>query len=113
MVGVKKGRNLPPANRLPPNYTRFYFAPVRRANISWWVIRWVGCLCNTLLKPMQKNIAGIVLVDSVHKDQSNRMNENARDNYEGNLKALTTFSSLVAPLGLLRITNQPENHHCR
>jgi pimeloyl-ACP methyl ester carboxylesterase len=53
-------------------------------------------------------VAGLVLVDSVHPAQSLRMKEEVRRKYEGDLMNLTKFSSLAAPFGLLRLTNQPE-----
>ena len=55
-----------------------------------------------------KEIAGMVLIDSVHPAQSVRMNEDVRKKYEGNLTALTKLTSFLAPSGLLRLTNQPE-----
>ncbi len=53
-------------------------------------------------------VAGLVLIDSVHPAQSLRMNEAVRQKYEGNLTTLTRFSSFAAPSGLLRMFNQPE-----
>lgn len=55
-----------------------------------------------------EQVAGIVLVDSVHPEQSLRMKEDVRRTYEGNLKTLTVFTSIAAPSGLLRLANQPE-----
>ena len=55
-----------------------------------------------------KEIAGMVLVDSVHPEQSLRMKQDVREKYEGDLTALTTLTSFLAPSGLLRLTNQPE-----
>lgn len=51
-----------------------------------------------------EEVAGIVLVDSVTKEQSLRMNGKT---YERNLKAITVFTSIVALSGLLRLANQP------
>ncbi len=55
-----------------------------------------------------QQVAGVILVDSVHPEQSLQMKEEVRKKYEGNLQSLTFFTSIVAPLGLLRLTNQPE-----
>jgi pimeloyl-ACP methyl ester carboxylesterase len=52
-------------------------------------------------------IAGIVLVDSVHPEQTLRMRADVRQRYEGNLAGLTLLASRVAPFGLLRLANQP------
>lgn len=54
-----------------------------------------------------EQIAGIVLVDSVHPEQSLRMNEEDRARYEGSLRSLTRLSSFLAPTGLLRLAGQP------
>lgn len=53
-----------------------------------------------------EQVAGIVLVDAVHPEQSLRMREDVRDKYEGDLKTLTVMSSLLAPTGLLRLSGQ-------
>lgn len=53
-----------------------------------------------------EQIAGIVLVDSVHPEQSLRMREDVRKKYEGNLRALTLLSRIFAPLGSLRLAGQ-------
>ncbi|MBI3170918.1 MAG: alpha/beta hydrolase [Chloroflexi bacterium] len=55
-----------------------------------------------------QQIAGIVLVDSVHPEQSLRMKEDVRKKYEGNLKTLTLMTSVLAPTGLLRLAGQSE-----
>jgi pimeloyl-ACP methyl ester carboxylesterase len=55
-----------------------------------------------------QQVAGIVLVDSVHPEQSLRMKEDVRKTYEQNLEILTKFTSIAAPSGLLRLFNQPE-----
>jgi pimeloyl-ACP methyl ester carboxylesterase len=67
-----------------------------------------GLFVQMYAKRYPKEIAGIVLVDSVHQAQSMRMKENVRRKFEGDLTTLTRFSSIVAPTGLLRLTNQPE-----
>jgi pimeloyl-ACP methyl ester carboxylesterase len=53
-----------------------------------------------------QQVAGIVLVDSVHPEQSLRMEESVRKKYEGNLRTLTLLTRLLAPAGLLRMANQ-------
>lgn len=55
-----------------------------------------------------EQIAGIVFVDSVHSEQSLRMNEDAREKYERNLRTLTWLTRILAPTGLLRVTRQSE-----
>jgi pimeloyl-ACP methyl ester carboxylesterase len=67
-----------------------------------------GLFVQMYAKRYPKEVAGIVLVDSVHPAQSLRMKEDVRRKYEGDLTTLTRFSSLAAPSGLLRLTNQPE-----
>ncbi len=67
-----------------------------------------GLFVQLYARTYPEEIAGIVLIDSVHPDQSLRMNAAVRRNYEGNLKALTMLTSLAAPTGLMRLVNQPE-----
>ena len=55
-----------------------------------------------------QEIAGIVLVDSVHPEQSLQMKEDVKQKYEGGLRALTLTTRILAPTGLLRLANQPE-----
>lgn len=54
-----------------------------------------------------QQVAGIVLVDSVHPEQSLQMKEPVRKKYEGNLRRLTLLTRILAPTGLLRLANQP------
>lgn len=58
-------------------------------------------------KTYPQQVAGIVLIDSVHPEQSLRMEESVRRKYEGNLKALASLTRILAPTGLLRLANQP------
>jgi pimeloyl-ACP methyl ester carboxylesterase len=53
-----------------------------------------------------EQIAGIVLVDSVHPEQSLIMKEEARKKYEENLRALTLMTRVLAPTGSLRLAGQ-------
>ena len=55
-----------------------------------------------------QQIAGIVLVDSVHPEQSLRMEEMVREKYEGALTLLALLTRILAPTGLLRLANQSE-----
>ncbi len=57
------------------------------------------------LYPQQ--VAGVVLVDSVHPRQSELMPEHVREKYEGNLKTLTSLTRVIAPTGLLRLAGLP------
>lgn len=52
-------------------------------------------------------VRGLVLVDSVHPEQSQRMSPEVRKKYEGNLRALTLSSKIMSPSGLLRLSGQP------
>jgi pimeloyl-ACP methyl ester carboxylesterase len=54
-----------------------------------------------------QQIAGIVLVDAVHPEQSLQMEDTARDKYERNLGTLTFLTQILSPTGLLRLANQP------
>lgn len=67
-----------------------------------------GLFVQYYAKTYPQEIAGIVLVDSVHPEQSLQMKENVRKKYEGNLRALTLLTRIIAPTGLLRLANQPE-----
>ncbi|MCZ2123457.1 MAG: alpha/beta hydrolase [Anaerolineales bacterium] len=53
-------------------------------------------------------VAGLVLVDSVHYEQSVRMRADVRNRYEYGLRGLTLATKIFAPTGLLRLSNQPE-----
>lgn len=52
-------------------------------------------------------IAGIVLVDSTHKEQYLRMRADVRQRFEDDLTGMTRLASRIAPFGLLRLANQP------
>jgi pimeloyl-ACP methyl ester carboxylesterase len=53
------------------------------------------------------SVAGLVLVDSVHRDQSHRMPAQLRQPYEDGLLRITGVLSSLAPTGLLRLIDQP------
>lgn len=55
-----------------------------------------------------QQVAGLVLEDAVHFEQSKRMEEDVRKKYEGGLTSITTFSKIMAPTGLLRLAGQSE-----
>lgn len=55
-----------------------------------------------------QQVAGIVLIDSVHPEQSLRMEETVRKKYEETLTLLTLLTRILAPTGLLRLANQSE-----
>jgi pimeloyl-ACP methyl ester carboxylesterase len=67
-----------------------------------------GLFVQMYAKRYPKEIAGLVLVDAVHQAQSMLMKEDVRRKYEGDLRTLTSFSSVISPSGLLRLSNQPE-----
>jgi pimeloyl-ACP methyl ester carboxylesterase len=67
-----------------------------------------GLFVQMYAKRYPKEIAGLVLVDAVHQAQSMLMKEDVRRKYEGDLRTLTSFSSVISPTGLLRLSNQPE-----
>lgn len=66
-----------------------------------------GLFVQYYAKLYPQQIQGIVLVDSVHPEQSLRMKEDVRKKYEGNLRALTRLTKILAPTGMLRLTGQP------
>lgn len=66
-----------------------------------------GLFVQHYAKAFPEQVAGIVLVDSVHPEQSLRMEEAKREKYEGSLMTLTSLSRILAPTGLLRISGQP------
>ena len=53
------------------------------------------------------DVAGLVLVDSVHRRQSAAMPAAIREQYEQGLLRLTRWSAALAPSGLLRLARQP------
>ena len=67
-----------------------------------------GLFVQYYARTYSEQVAGIVLVDSVHPEQSSQMKEDVRKKYEGNLRALTLLTKIIAPTGLLRLANQPE-----
>jgi pimeloyl-ACP methyl ester carboxylesterase len=67
-----------------------------------------GLFVQYYAKTYPQQIAGIVLVDSVHPEQSLSMQEDVRKKYEGNLRTLTLLTRILAPTGLLRLVGQSE-----
>jgi pimeloyl-ACP methyl ester carboxylesterase len=67
-----------------------------------------GLFVQYYAKTYPQQVAGIVLVDSVHPNQSLSMKEDVRKKYEGNLRALTLLTRILAPTGLLRLAGQSE-----
>jgi len=67
-----------------------------------------GLFAQYYARTYPEQIAGIILVDSVHYEQSLRMEEGVRQKYEGGLRALTLTSRLLAPIGLMRLADQAE-----
>lgn len=66
-----------------------------------------GVYVHYYAKEYPEQVRGVVLVDSVHPEQSERMSPELRDRYEGGLKRLTWLSRVLAPTGLLRLAGQP------
>lgn len=67
-----------------------------------------GLFVQYYAKTYPQQIVGIVLVDSVHPEQSLSMKEDVRKKYEGNLRTLTLLTRILAPTGLLRLVGQSE-----
>lgn len=65
-----------------------------------------GLFVQYYAKTYPEQIAGMILVDSVHPEQSLRMEEVIRKKYEGNLRALTLTTRIFARTGLLRLSGQ-------
>lgn len=65
-----------------------------------------GLFVQYYAKTYPQQVAGIILVDSVHPEQSLRMEEGMRKKYEENLRSLTFLSRVLAPSGLLRLAGQ-------
>jgi pimeloyl-ACP methyl ester carboxylesterase len=67
-----------------------------------------GLFVQYYAKKYPQQVAGIVLVDSVHPEQSLSMREDVRKRYEGDLRALTLLVRIIAPTGLLRLVGKSE-----
>jgi pimeloyl-ACP methyl ester carboxylesterase len=67
-----------------------------------------GLFVQYYAKTYPQQVVGIVLVDSVHPEQSLSMQEGIRNKYEGELRALTLLTRVLAPTGLLRLVGQSE-----
>jgi pimeloyl-ACP methyl ester carboxylesterase len=67
-----------------------------------------GLFVQYYAKTYPQQVAGIVLVDSVHPEQSLSMQADVRKKYEGELRALTLLTKILAPTGLLRLAGQSE-----
>lgn len=65
-----------------------------------------GLFVQYYAKTYPQQVVGIILVDSVHPEQSLRTEEDARKKYEGNLRALALTTRILAPTGLLRLSGQ-------
>lgn len=65
-----------------------------------------GVFAQYYARTYPQQVAGVVLVDSVHPRQSQIMAEDVRDKYEGNLRTLTAFTRVFAPTGALRLAGQ-------
>ncbi len=66
-----------------------------------------GVFVQYYAKTYPEQVRGVVLIDSVHPEQSARMSPEMRDQYEGGLKRLTWLSRMLGPTGLLRLAGQP------
>ncbi len=67
-----------------------------------------GLFVQYYAKTYPQQVAGIVLVDSVHPEQSLSMHADVRKKYEGELRALTLLTKILAPTGLLRLAGRSE-----
>ena len=66
-----------------------------------------GLFAQMFARRYPRSVAGLVLVDSVHRAQSAEMPADLGRPYEVGMRRLTAASALVAPTGLLRFLDQP------
>lgn len=67
-----------------------------------------GLFAQYYARTYTRQITGLVLIDSVHPEQSMRMKQSVREEYEVNLQRLTLLSRILAPAGILRLAHQSE-----
>ncbi len=68
---------------------------------------WGGMLAQMLAQTHPNEVAGLVLVDALHHDQTASMDPDTHARYSRNMRWLTGSATWLAPLGLTRLGNAP------
>ena len=68
---------------------------------------WGGMLAQMLAQSHPDEVAGLVLVDALHRDQTANMDPAAHARYSRNMRLLTGSATWLAPLGLTRLAGMP------
>ena len=68
---------------------------------------WGGMLAQMLAQSHPQEVAGLVLVDALHHDQTVSMNPEVHARYSRNMQLLTGSATWLAPLGLTRLAGMP------
>lgn len=68
---------------------------------------WGGMLAQMLAQTHPDEVAGLVLVDALHHDQTATMDPDIHDRYSRNMRLLTGSATWLAPLGLTRLAGMP------
>jgi pimeloyl-ACP methyl ester carboxylesterase len=68
---------------------------------------WGGMLAQMLAQTNSEEVAGLVLVDALHHDQTASMDPDVHARYSRNMRFLTGSATWLAPLGLTRLAGMP------
>lgn len=68
---------------------------------------WGGMLAQMLAQTHSEEVAGLVLVDALHHDQTASMDPDVHARYSRNMRFLTGSATWLAPLGLTRLAGMP------
>lgn len=68
---------------------------------------WGGMLAQMLAQTHPQDVAGLVLVDALHHDQTATMDPDTHARYSRNMRLLTGSATWLAPLGLTRLVGMP------
>lgn len=68
---------------------------------------WGGMLAQMLAQTYPDEVAGLVLVDALHHDQTASMEPDTHARYSHNMRLLTGSATWLAPLGLTRLAGMP------
>lgn len=68
---------------------------------------WGGMLAQILAQTHPDEVAGLVLVDALHHDQTASMEPETHARYSRNMRLLTGSATWLAPLGLTRLAGMP------
>jgi pimeloyl-ACP methyl ester carboxylesterase len=68
---------------------------------------WGGMLAQMLAQTHPEEVAGLVLVDALHHDQTASMDPDVHARYSRNMRFLTGSATWLAPLGLTRLAGMP------